>query len=388
MAEGDLFTTAKLVRARQKLTNLGYFDQVKATTSPGHEQGQDRRQHRGHREADRSLLDRRRVQLRGRPPRHRRPLPAQLPRPRLGGVPAHPRGRRDPAGHHRVHRAVALRPAPRRGLRPLQQPARVHRVHGQLPRRRHPLRPSHRGLLPLEPHLPAQPGRHLRRRRQRQHEPPGGGGHAHHVPDRRRDLAGHPRQRIRADPRHGRGRRAGLRGPGRATASSSGAPAATPPSTLLGSITCSACAPRAATRSAGPTSPCPCSSASTWAGPTPCAAGRRVRSRRSTSRARGWAGRSSSSAPSSTPCRSSSAFGPPSSTTSGRCTAPTRVRHHLRPGQPAPRRGTRLALGVALRAAPRRLRHQAGPSKERELRGVPLRGGRPVLEPRRKGSCV
>jgi outer membrane protein insertion porin family len=35
MAEGDFFTTAKLERARQKLTNLGYFDQVKATTSPG-----------------------------------------------------------------------------------------------------------------------------------------------------------------------------------------------------------------------------------------------------------------------------------------------------------------------------------------------------------------
>jgi len=35
MHEGDLFTTAKLVRARQKLTNLGYFEQVRATTTPG-----------------------------------------------------------------------------------------------------------------------------------------------------------------------------------------------------------------------------------------------------------------------------------------------------------------------------------------------------------------
>ena len=35
MAEGDFFTTAKLERARQKLTNLGYFDQVRATTQPG-----------------------------------------------------------------------------------------------------------------------------------------------------------------------------------------------------------------------------------------------------------------------------------------------------------------------------------------------------------------
>ena len=35
MHEGDFFTTAKLDRARQRLTNLGYFDQVKATTAPG-----------------------------------------------------------------------------------------------------------------------------------------------------------------------------------------------------------------------------------------------------------------------------------------------------------------------------------------------------------------
>ena len=35
MAEGDFFTTAKLDRARQRLTNLGYFDQVRAGTSPG-----------------------------------------------------------------------------------------------------------------------------------------------------------------------------------------------------------------------------------------------------------------------------------------------------------------------------------------------------------------
>jgi outer membrane protein insertion porin family len=35
MAEGDFFTTAKLDRARQRLTNLGYFDQVRASTSPG-----------------------------------------------------------------------------------------------------------------------------------------------------------------------------------------------------------------------------------------------------------------------------------------------------------------------------------------------------------------
>jgi outer membrane protein insertion porin family len=35
MHEGDLFTTSRLVRARQKLTNLGYFESVRATTTPG-----------------------------------------------------------------------------------------------------------------------------------------------------------------------------------------------------------------------------------------------------------------------------------------------------------------------------------------------------------------
>lgn len=35
MAEGDLFTTPKLQRARQRLTNLNYFDRVNATTAPG-----------------------------------------------------------------------------------------------------------------------------------------------------------------------------------------------------------------------------------------------------------------------------------------------------------------------------------------------------------------
>jgi len=35
MAEGDLFTTQKLARARQKLVNLNYFDKVNATTTPG-----------------------------------------------------------------------------------------------------------------------------------------------------------------------------------------------------------------------------------------------------------------------------------------------------------------------------------------------------------------
>ncbi|MGH7396640.1 MAG: outer membrane protein assembly factor BamA, partial [Candidatus Rokuibacteriota bacterium] len=35
MAEGDLFTSQKLARAKQRLTNLNYFDKVNATTTPG-----------------------------------------------------------------------------------------------------------------------------------------------------------------------------------------------------------------------------------------------------------------------------------------------------------------------------------------------------------------
>jgi len=35
MAEGELFTTPKLQRAKQRLTNLNYFDKVNATTVPG-----------------------------------------------------------------------------------------------------------------------------------------------------------------------------------------------------------------------------------------------------------------------------------------------------------------------------------------------------------------
>ncbi len=38
MDEGDLFTSQKLERAKQKLTNLGYFENVKATTVPGSRQ--------------------------------------------------------------------------------------------------------------------------------------------------------------------------------------------------------------------------------------------------------------------------------------------------------------------------------------------------------------
>src|SRR3989442_2722713 len=35
MHEGDLFTTQKLARAKQKLSNLNYFDKVETRTTPG-----------------------------------------------------------------------------------------------------------------------------------------------------------------------------------------------------------------------------------------------------------------------------------------------------------------------------------------------------------------
>ena len=82
--EGDLFTTPKLARARQRLVNLGYFEQVRATTTPGASRDKIDRQHRGHRAADRRLLPRRRLQLGRRLRGHAGPVPEQLPRAAAG----------------------------------------------------------------------------------------------------------------------------------------------------------------------------------------------------------------------------------------------------------------------------------------------------------------
>ena len=146
-------------RAKQRLTNLNYFDKVEATTAPG------------------STKDKIVVNIDvtekptglfsigggysspGRRPRHPRPLAAQLPRQGLGGVPPPARRRESPAGHHRLHRALALRPAAGRRLRHLQHPAHPARLHGQLAGRRRPARPSPRGVLALERDVPGQPGR-------------------------------------------------------------------------------------------------------------------------------------------------------------------------------------------------------------------------------------
>ena len=79
----------------------------------------------------------------------------------------------------------------------------------------------------------------------------------------------------------------------------------------------------APTRSDGATTPCPCSSGSSSAAPTPSAASRRSRSRPRIRAGRGSAAISSSSAISNTPFRSSSASGSPPSTTSATCGART-----------------------------------------------------------------
>ena len=111
MHEGDFFTTAKLERARQRLTNLGYFEQVKATTAPG--SAKDKIVVNievaekptglfsiggGYSSADSFIatldLSQRNFLGRGW---------EVFLRVRAGA--------RDPAGHHRLHRALALRPA-------------------------------------------------------------------------------------------------------------------------------------------------------------------------------------------------------------------------------------------------------------------------------------
>ena len=263
MAEGDLFTSQKLARARQRLINLGYFEHGRTPRPrPGSDQGQDHRQHRRHREAHRPLLDRRRLQLAGQLHRHPRPLAAQLPRPGLGGVPPPARRRADPAGHHRLHRALALRPAPVRRLRPLQQPAHLHAttpsnsLGGDI-RFSHPFGEYSRWNAIYR----VEPGPHQRRvRRARQPAASSSEEGTHcHVAHRRRRQPRHPRQRLRADPRAAtRIDRAGLRG-GRASATSGSCACvvhvATSSRRLVRSRVASAL--RAATRSAGAKDPVP-----------------------------------------------------------------------------------------------------------------------------------
>ena len=82
-----------------------------STTPARHRQDADHRQRGGDRAAHRHLLHRRRLLLGGQLRRHPRHLPEQLPGPGLAAVATHPGRRQEPAGHHQLHRAVALRPA-------------------------------------------------------------------------------------------------------------------------------------------------------------------------------------------------------------------------------------------------------------------------------------
>ena len=112
--EGDLFTLQKLQRARQRLINLGYFESVNVETAARDRQDADHRERGSHRAADRRLLHRRRLLVGGQLRRYPRHLPEQLPGPGLAGGPADPGRRHEPAGHHQLHRALAVRPAARR----------------------------------------------------------------------------------------------------------------------------------------------------------------------------------------------------------------------------------------------------------------------------------
>ncbi len=109
MAEGDLFTTQKLARAKQKLTNLNYFETVNTATAPGATK-------------DKIIVN---IDVTEKPTgvfsigggyssvggdhRHPEPLPAELPRPGLDRVPADRRRREAPERDDQLHRALALR---------------------------------------------------------------------------------------------------------------------------------------------------------------------------------------------------------------------------------------------------------------------------------------
>ena len=200
MAEGDLFTTQKLARAKQRLTNLNYFDKVEAKTVPGSAKDKivvniDVTEKPtglfsiggGYSSQDGVLgtLDLSQRNFLGKG------WEVFL---RLRG------GERPSDRHHRVHRTLALRPAPGGRLRHLQYPAHPARLHRQLPGRRRPARPPPWGVLALERDVPGQPGPHQRRQRPRQPGAPLGGGHSPHVPGRTEPQPRHPRQRLRPDP--------------------------------------------------------------------------------------------------------------------------------------------------------------------------------------------
>jgi outer membrane protein assembly complex protein YaeT len=141
MAEGDLFTTQKLARARQKLVNLNYFETVNTTTAPGASK-------------DRIIVN---IDVTEKPTGVFS----------IGGVPPARRRRQHPERNDQLHRAVVVRPAAGGRLRSLQPPTRVHGLHHQLARHGHPFRPPDRRLLPVDGALSREPGHDLGRRPER-----------------------------------------------------------------------------------------------------------------------------------------------------------------------------------------------------------------------------
>ena len=69
--EGQLFSETGLETSKRRITALGYFERVDVSTEQGSAPGQDHRQHRGGREADRHVPGRRRLQLDRELHRHR-----------------------------------------------------------------------------------------------------------------------------------------------------------------------------------------------------------------------------------------------------------------------------------------------------------------------------
>ena len=214
MAEGDLFTSQKLARAKQRLTNLNYFDKVEAKTAPGSAKDKivvniDVTEKPtglfsiggGYSSQDGVLgtldLSQRNflgkgwevfLRLRGGENLQTGTIgftePWLFDRPLAAGF--------DLFNTRRILTDYTV----------------------ELAGRRHPARPPHRGVLPLERHLPGQPGHDQRRERAGQPAAARAGGHPPHVPDRGEPHPRHPRQHLRPDPGRHRLDRPGLRGGG------------------------------------------------------------------------------------------------------------------------------------------------------------------------------
>ena len=116
-------------------------------------------------------------------------------------VPPVPRRRAEPAGHHRLHRALALRhPAPR-GVRHLRPRAGVRRLHGRAVRRGHPGEPSVRGVHgAVRASTGSRTSTSPTSSPYRERGPEEGAGDEPQLGGRVHPGAGHPRQHLRARP--------------------------------------------------------------------------------------------------------------------------------------------------------------------------------------------